>query len=421
MDYDLAEIAVLASAMRDDTGRSAAQALEHLTQEDFSSPERQSIFEVIGKLAPDCNDVDVMMDLPESTDSISSISQQYGGGKITRYVDHLIEHRNHRALERALLVANDELNADKSAEQIASGFTASVAKSLSKRKGQVHVKDASQEAHAEYLSLDAGQASAISTGFPKLDSHLGGGLQNGKLYVLGARPGVGKSALAMHVTLQASRKGIRTSYVSLEMGAAECAGRLLSNASGVSRPTEAGKLTAQEKTKLADTAKAMKGWPITFKDDNKATLEALGAFLAQQRLEGELGFAVVDYLQLLTSDGYDSRVQEVSHISRSLKAMAMEYEIPVLALSQLNRGNAKENRKPSLSDLRESGSIEQDADAVILLHREKEIDRENDCVWMHLAKNRGGQTGVSYSTFEKPLGRFSSYVEPRLNEDKPPF
>ena len=165
----------------------------------------------------------------------------------------------------------------------------------------------------------------------------------------------------------------------------------------------------------------MKGWPITFKDDNKATLEALNAFVAQQRLEGELGFAVVDYLQLLTSDGYDSRVQEVSHISRSLKAMAMEYEIPVLALSQLNRGNAKENRKPSLSDLRESGSIEQDADAVILLHKEKEIDRENDCLWMHLAKNRGGQTGVSYSTFEKPLGRFSSYVEPRLNEDKPPF
>ena len=79
MDYDLAEIAVLASAMRDDTGRSAAQALEHLTQADFSSPERQSIFEVIGKLAPDCNDVDVMMELPESTDAISSISQQYGG------------------------------------------------------------------------------------------------------------------------------------------------------------------------------------------------------------------------------------------------------------------------------------------------------------------------------------------------------
>jgi replicative DNA helicase len=102
--------------------------------------------------------------------------------------------------------------------------------------------------------------------------------------------------------------------------------------------------------------------------------------------------------------------------------MSLEYEIPVLALSQLNRSSSKDGgRKPTLSDLRESGSIEQDADAVILLHREKEIDRENDCVWMHLAKNRGGQTGVSYSTFEKPLGRFSSYVEPRLNEDKPPF
>jgi replicative DNA helicase len=163
----------------------------------------------------------------------------------------------------------------------------------------------------------------------------------------------------------------------------------------------------------------MKAWPITFKDDNKATLEAFGGFLAQQRLEGDLGFAVIDYLQLLSSPGFESRTQEVSAISRSLKSMAMSFEIPILALSQLNRSSTRENRKPSLSDLRESGSIEQDADSVILLDVEKQLNASTDCVWMNLAKNRNGETGQSYVSFEKPLGRFSTHIEPRLNDDKP--
>lgn len=419
MDYDLAEIAVLSSAMRDATGRSSATALEHLTEEDFATTERQRIFSVLSKLAPACNDVDVMMELPELSDTVTYISSQYGGGNVERYVDHLIEHRNVRAVNRALLAAQDGVLTEKSAEEIASSFNAEVAKAFTSRKGQVHVKQAVQDAHAEFLAQDAGGFSAIPTGFSRLDSHLGGGLKNGCLYVIGARPGVGKSALAIHLAMQAARKGIRSSYASLEMSASECAGRLLANASGVPRPTMQGALTTQHKTKLADTASSMKAWPITFKDDNKATLEAFGAFLAQQRLEGDLGFAVVDYLQLLSSPGFESRTQEVSHISRNLKGMAMEYEIPILALSQLNRSSARENRKPSLSDLRESGSIEQDADSVLLLDVDKELNSTTDVVWMNLAKNRNGETGQSFAEFEKPLGRFSTHIEPRLNDDKP--
>ena len=419
MDYDLAEIAVLSSAMRDATGRSSATALEHLTEEDFATTERQRIFSVLSKLAPACNDVDVMMELPELSDTVTYISSQYGGGNVERYVDHLIEHRNVRAVNRALLAAQDGVLTEKSAEEIASSFNAEVAKAFTSRKGQVHVKQAVQDAHAEFLAQDAGGFSAIPTGFSRLDSHLGGGLKNGCLYVIGARPGVGKSALAIHLAMQAARKGIRSSYASLEMSASECAGRLLANASGVPRPTMQGALTTQHKTKLADTASSMKAWPITFKDDNKATLEAFGAFLAQQRLEGDLGFAVVDYLQLLSSPGFESRTQEVSHISRNLKGMAMEYESPILALSQLNRSSARENRKPSLSDLRESGSIEQDADSVLLLDVDKELNSTTDVVWMNLAKNRNGETGQSFAEFEKPLGRFSTHIEPRLNDDKP--
>jgi len=418
IDYDLAEVAVLAASMRDESGRSSATALEHLTPEDFSTPERKRIFTVLSKLALKCNEVDIMMEEPELADTITYLSEQYGGGQIERYVDHLIEYRNHRSVKTALLQAEDAHNDGKTAEEIASTFTGSVAKALSKRKGQVHIKDAVTEAQARFLEIDAGGVSAIPTGFSKLDSHLQGGLKEGCFYVIAARPGVGKSALAIHLAIQAAKKGIRASYASLEMTASECSGRLLSSISGVSRPTGQGTLTVQEKNKLMETTKALRSWPITFKDDNQATLEAFCGFLAQQRLEGELGLAVIDYLQLLTCKGYDSRTQEVSAISRTCKSQSMEMEIPLIGLSQLNRNLETQNRKPALSDLRESGSIEQDADVVFLLDKEKELSPSKDVIRINLAKNRNGETGVVMVEFDKKLGRFSSYHEPVLHDAK---
>lgn len=419
MDYELAEIAVLAASMRDDTGRSSATALEHLTHEDFSSPERQRIFKAITKLAPNCNEVDVLIAEPSLADSVTYVSEQYGGGQIERYVDYLIEHRNHRAIELAILKAQDTIKDGGTAEEVASAFTHSVAKALSKRKGQVSLKDAATQAQADFLNIDAGGVSAIPTGFRKLDAHLQGGLKKGSLYVIAARPGIGKSALAIHLATQAAQKGIRSSYASLEMLASECAGRLLTSVSGVPRPTAQGELSHSDRQKIEQTVKALRGWPITFKDDNQATLEAFCAFLHQQRLEGELGLAVIDYLQLLTSPGFSSRHEEVSAISRSMKAQALELDLPVVALSQLNRNLEAQNRKPALSDLRESGSIEQDADVVMLLSKEKEVSPSKDVIRIHLAKNRNGQTGYVLADFDKSIGRFTTHVPSRLNDETP--
>ena len=419
IDYDLAEVAVLASSMRDESGRSSATALQHLTSEDFSSLERKRIFTVLNKLGAKCNEVDVMMEEPELAETITYLAGQYGGGSIERYVDHLIEYRNHRSVKTALLQAEDDISLGKNAEEIASGFTSNVAKALSKRKGQVHIKDAAAQAQASFLEIDAGGVSAIPTGFSRLDSHLQGGLKRGSLYVIAARPGVGKSALAIHLAMQASRQGIRSSYASLEMPASECAGRLLSSVSGVPRPSGQGSLSVEEKNKLMDTTRALRNWPITFKDDNQATLTAFCAFLAQERLEGELGLAVIDYLQLLTCKGYESRTQEVSHISRTCKSQSMLLDLPLIALSQLNRNLETQNRKPALSDLRESGSIEQDADVVFLLDKEKELSPSKDVIRINLAKNRNGETGVTMVEFDKKLGRFSSYHEPVLHDAKP--
>ena len=420
MDYVLAENAVLSSAMRDETGRASATMLEHLIEDDFSSPDRQRMFQVIKKLAPDCNEVDVMMELPELASMITEVSQLYGGGSINRYVDHLIEHRNHRAVELALLHAKDASNEGKGAEEIASKFTNQVAQALTKRKGQVGMKTAVNEAHAKILEMDAGGSSAISTGFSKLDDNLMGGFQDGWLYTIAARPGVGKSALAIHFATQAARSGIRCSYCSLEMSAGQLAGRLLTSVSGVPRPKGKGSLTHEQKTKLERTTQALKGWPITFKDDTESTIESFAGFVAQERLLGDLGLIIVDYLQLLSSPGHDSRQQEVSHITRQLKSMALTYQVPVLALSQLNRALESQNRDPALSDLRESGSIEQDSDAVILLNVKERLEDFNDVIKLNLAKARDCETGVLDLLFSKRTGKFSSYHAPRLNDNEKP-
>tara|TARA_R100001163_G_scaffold64116_1_gene57608 strand:- start:4593 stop:5864 length:1272 start_codon:yes stop_codon:yes gene_type:complete len=416
IDFSLAEIAVLSASMRDESGRSSAIALEHLTEDDFTSPTRQQIFSAIAKHSPDVNEVDVMIALPDLASEVTEISEQYGGGQIDRYIDQVIEQRNAKAVEQALLHAQDEVrDPTKTAEDVASAFTTRVAKSLSKRKGQTHIRDAVTEAQAEYLAIDAGGVSAISTGFKGLDSLLNGGFREGCLYVLAARPGIGKSALAIHFTHEAAKFGKRTSYASLEMTASECSARLLTNVSGVPRPTMKDSMDHIAKKKLAETAQRIKVWPITFKDDHEATLESFRAFLAQQRLEGELGLVVVDYLQLLSAKGYDSRTQEVSEISRTMKTLALEYQTSVLALSQLNRALEVQKRKPALSDLRESGSIEQDADAVLLLSPDKD---DEDLINCEVAKNRNGEQGVTTLEFRKNLGRFSAHVPSRLNDEK---
>ena len=419
IDFELAEQAVLSSMLHDESGVATAQAGESLTKEDFSSMDRGTIFETCLRLAP-ANEIDLIIEHADLKDEILFLSEKYGGGGIERYIEYLIDYRNTRSVERALWQAQDDLKDSKPAEEISQTFVNTIAKSLSQRKGVVSCGTASKQAYADFLEVDAGGTSAISTGLSKLDHVLGGGFKKGSLYVLAARPGVGKSALAIQMTYECAKHGLRASYASLEMSSAECCGRLLSNASGVRKPTSKGFLNAGHKQKLETQVQAMQSWPITFKDDNQATMQSISAFIAKQRLEGELGLVVIDYLQLLSSPGHDSRVQEVSHISRSLKAMAMEYEVPVLALSQLNRALESANRNPMLSDLRESGSIEQDADCVLLMHREKEVDPTSDDIICNVAKNRNGEVRAVKLTFTKPTGRFSLQVPaPSLHEKNP--
>ena len=309
-------------------------------------------------------------------------------------------------MRAALLKATDSLK-EGDPQEVASAFIASCSTALASRRHAVSCGVAVKSALADFLATNEGGSSALPTGFSSLDELLGGGLKDGTVSVLAARPGVGKSALALWFTLPAARHGKKTSYVSLEMSATECGGRLLTAASGQRRVYSKGAYTPQNISHLHDTANAMSSWPIRFKDDAEDSLDSITGFVQRESVERGVDLLVVDYLQLVNAPG-DDRYQSVSYASRAFKKLSMQQNIPVLLLSQLRR---IDDRAPALSDLRDSGSIEQDADIVFLLHRtEESSDKDSICV--HVAKNRNGPGGKVNLTFEKAFGRFSS---PRLN------
>ena len=244
----------------------------------------------------------------------------------------------------------------------------------------------------------------ISTGLIDLDRRISG-LNNSDLIILAARPGMGKTSLALNIALEAGKRaGKAVAVFSLEMSREQLGMRLISMESLIdSKKLLTGRLSGEEEWTRAAMAVATLSQANIYIDDD-ATLSVADMNAKCRRVE-DLGLVVVDYLQLMTSAGgpqraNDNRQQIVSDMSRSLKLMAKELNVPVLCLSQLSRANESRSagqRRPMLSDLRESGSIEQDADIVMFIYRESyyENDTENpnvaECI---VAKNRHGETGT---------------------------
>ena len=405
MTNSLAETAVLAAMMRDDSNRSAALAMEHLTVDDFTSDTNKTLFEACRKLTAPYNEIDVALESGLNA-SCMEIAKQHGGGDITRYIDLLIASRQTNQVRAALLKATDSL-AEGDPQEVASAFIASCSTALASRRHAVSCGVAVKSALADFLATNEGGPDALPTGFSSLNELLGGGFKRSTVSVLAARPGVGKSALALWFTLEAARHGKKTAYVSLEMSATECGARLLTSSSGQRRVYSKGDYSPQNISHLHDTASAMSTWPIRFKDDAEDSLDSITGFVQRESVERGVDLLVVDYLQLVNAPG-DNPYQSVSYASRAFKKLSMQQDIPVLLLSQLRR---IDDRAPALSDLRDSGSIEQDADVVLLLHRTEE-SKDKDSICVHIAKNRNGPGGKVNLVFEKAFGRFSS---PRLN------
>ncbi|MFZ2357833.1 MAG: replicative DNA helicase [Anaerolineae bacterium] len=265
----------------------------------------------------------------------------------------------------------------------------------------------------DFLYHHRGEILGVPTGFKLLDKMLGG-LQKSDLIILAARPGFGKTSLAISLAQNAARKyGKRIAVFSLEMSNEQLVQRMLAAETGIdSQRLRLGDIQGEEEWhKLMEAAGALSEAPI-FIDDTPA-VSAMELRTKARRLyaEHDLDLIVVDYLQLMQGDRRsENRVQEISAISRGLKGLARELNIPVLALSQLSRAvESRQDKRPILSDLRESGSIEQDADVVMFIYREEmyneETDRQN-IADLIVAKHRNGPTGSVALYFRKELTQF---------------
>lgn len=254
----------------------------------------------------------------------------------------------------------------------------------------------------------------VPTGFTDFDA-LSNGLHPGQMIIIAARPAVGKSTLALDFARSAAIKHqLTTVFFSLEMGRNEIVMRLLSAEARVPLHTmRSGMMTDEDWARLARRMGEVAGAPLFIDDSPNLTMMEIRAKCRRLKQQHDLKLVIVDYLQLLSSHGrVESRQQEVSEMSRSLKLLAKELEVPVVALSQLNRGpEQRTDKKPQISDLRESGSIEQDADMVILLYREDVHEKESPRAGeadLIVAKHRNGPTATVTVTFQ---GHYSRFVD----------
>jgi replicative DNA helicase len=266
----------------------------------------------------------------------------------------------------------------------------------------------------EASSSRGGMMTGVPTGFADLD-RLTNGLHPGQLIIVAGRPGLGKSTASLDIMRSCSiRHGLSSCIFSLEMSKTEIVMRLLSAEARVPlHNLRTGQMSDDDWTKLARSVGEVSEAPLFIDDSPNMTMMEIRAKARRLKQRHDLKLIMVDYMQLMSSPKKtESRQQEVSELSRGLKLMAKELEVPVIAVSQLNRGpEQRTDKRPQLSDLRESGSIEQDADMVILLHRddyyEKESPRAGEADFI-VAKHRNGPTDTITVAFQ---GHFSRFVD----------
>jgi replicative DNA helicase len=270
----------------------------------------------------------------------------------------------------------------------------------------------------EKLSQEGKAITGTPSGFDDLDA-ITGGFQPGNLIILAARPSMGKSALMANFAENAALDAEQAvALFSLEMSESELAQRFIaSQASIKGDDLRKGKVPGSRWGKIMEASNRLAKSPLFIDDSSDLSVldvRAKARRLLQQHPDG-LGLILIDYLQLMRADGRtDNRVEQIGQISRGLKTLARELEVPVIALSQLNRGvEQRTDKRPVLSDLRESGSIEQDADLVMFIYRDEYYDRESEregIADVIISKHRNGGLGTVELTFQKDYPRFMSYV-----------
>jgi len=421
-----AEMCLLASMMLDK--EVVFTAVQLLNRDAFYQADHQIIYDVLIKLFEQNRPVDAVIVREELVKR--QLLEEVGGsayiGAILNSVPsaahgaHYAEIVREKFLLRQLIAASNETlreayapqeqaqqvlgNAEKRIFHIAEGQLTGAMVPLERVLNEV------------FEAIEKKSQRGLQTGFLELDDMLNG-LQNGEMIVIAARPSMGKTALAMNIIESiAADTRLPCAVFSLEMSKQQLAQRMLCSRGGIdAHKLRRGMLQSQEYQKLATVVGELAKAPIWVDDSPGLTPLQLLAKARRLKRQHDIKCIMIDYMQLMDNPGPDSRQQQISEISRAIKSIARDLSIPVVALSQLNRATeGRDGHRPRMSDLRESGSIEQDADVVMLLHREdyykmSEPDFMPDNIAeLIIAKQRNGPTGTVKLTFFSKTTRFEN-------------
>ena len=424
------EKAVLAAMMLKD-GEAIPQVASILSEEDFYREEHRIIFREILSLAESKEPVNLLMLVEKIRNSKDSekidnalLFSLAEAGFTTAYATTYSKKIKEKSTLRKLIYAGEKISEEafleeKSVEEILDDAEKKILEitSLSSGAEFESIKPILLRSFEAINSAmaNSGIPSGVESGFGDLDS-VTTGFQPSDLILIAARPSMGKTAFALNVAMQAAMKKNTVAIFSLEMSKEQLGHRLLSAYSRVdSQRLRSGSINEEELTNVIYSLDKISGLKLYIDDTPSISVMELRSKARRLKTEEGLDLILIDYLQLMqgrVARTVDSRQQEISDISRSLKSLARELKVPVIALSQLSRGvELRAEKRPQLSDLRESGSLEQDADIVMFLYRDEYYDREtenNNIAELLIAKNRNGPTTTVSLQFQKECMRFSS-------------
>ncbi len=419
------------------------RALEVVRTEDFYEARNRLIFEAMITLSDRGEPVDLVTitehlrqkDKLEKAGGVAYIGSLTEAAPTARHVETYARIIKEKSLLRELISVTGEINSGayenpsdvESFLDEAESLIFDVASNKIK-PGYFTMRDLVPESisHLEKLQERSGTVTGVPSGYNDLDE-ITGGFQNSDLIIAAGRPGMGKTALALNILRNAAVDSeIPVAFFSLEMSRMQVTQRLFCSEARIdSSDLRHGYIPKEDWSKLMIAANVLREAKVFVDDTPSINVLEMKAKTRRLASEHNIGLVVVDYLQLMRGNQQKrdaSREQEISEISRSLKALAKELEIPVVAISQLNRAvEAREDKRPRLADLRESGAIEQDADVILFLYREKKYKPETplgNMAEVIVGKHRNGPEGVVKLTFLEEYARFESYSS---IEDIPDF
>lgn len=423
-----AEQAILGAILLD--SRALSAVMEAIGPEDFYRGSHQVIFEVMSELGEENEPVDLITVTARLKDKerleevggvtyLSNLANAVPTAANVEYYAQIVEEKSllRRLIRTATQIASSGYGSADSVGELIDEAEKKIMEISNRRSagGFISIRDVLMDVfeRVEFLYHNKGGITGVPSGFPDLDK-MTSGFQRSDLIIVAARPSVGKTAFALNIAQNVGVRAKETVAIfSLEMGASQLVQRMICAESNVDAGRlRTGHLEGDDWEKMTMAIGSLSEANIYIDDSASITVSEIRAKCRRLKKEKGLGLVVIDYLQLIHGKGKggENRQQEVSEISRTLKAIARELEVPIIALSQLSRGvEQRQDKRPMMSDLRESGSIEQDADIVSFLYRDDYYNQDSEkknIIEIIIAKQRNGPVGTVELVFLKNFNKF---------------